>query len=187
VILAGSGLISGHVPSRIAVPTPLDCMSEGAISPVSSDASGRVRARAEARLQRVEPTGAGVRPLDDRGIVLRLAERSVDDAQVRTSPGDAIAAHALGVRERVVTLKTAPNAPLLMRIVRTPYALPTTRGRRLNLMDRTRTERPERLGRPGLAWTSFRVGRLFRSPLRSVEHGMPQRLHPRRPAGEVAP
>jgi hypothetical protein len=155
-------------------------MSHDASSPASApDRSGLVRARVELRLRE---SRSAVRPLDDRGIVLRLAQRAVDDTPVRREPGADVSAHALGVRDRVVSVKPAPNAPLLMRIVRTPYALAPGRARRLSLLDRTPPERPEPLGRPGRAWTENRAGALFRSPLRSVEHGLPQRLRPRRPA-----
>lgn len=146
--------------------------------PPETDRSGRVRARAEVRLRE---SASQVRPLDHRSLVLRLAERAADEPPVRPSPGDLVAAHALGVRVRVVSVKPAPNAPLLMRIVRTPYAHAPAAGKRILVFERPSTERPERLGRPGEAWTTARPGALFRSPLRSVEHGLPDRLRPRRP------
>jgi hypothetical protein len=129
--------------------------------------------------------------MDDRAIVLRLGDRTKDDRVPHATPGDNLSANALSmregaVRERVITLKAGPNAPLLMRIVRSPYALAVTAGKRVQLLERTRTEAPTPLGRPGAEWRASRPGRLFRSPLR-IAHGMPERMRPRKPTSQVAP
>lgn len=156
-------------------------MPRGTIPAPDPDESGRVRARAEARLRggTVRTPGAGTTPMDDRAFVSKLTARATSDAIERSVPGDRLSAAALGVRERRVTLQPAPNAPLLMRIVRTPYALDPVRPRRSAAWDRPSWDRPEPLPRPGLEWTANRPGRLFRSPLR-IEHGLPRRLRPRR-------
>lgn len=155
-------------------------MSRGTIPAPAPEETGRVRARAEARLRgtSVRTPGAATQAMDDRAFVHKLAARSVDDTPERVAPGDRLSAGALGVRIRKVSLQAGPNSPLLMRIVRTPYALEPARARRSPAWDRPRTERPERLGRPGEAWRSSRAGRLFRSPLR-IEHGLPVRLRTR--------
>jgi hypothetical protein len=123
-------------------------------------------------------------------MAVRIGARSSEDAVVhtgsllRTMPGELLAASALGVRVRTAGLaRPEPNAPLLMRIVRTPYALEAGRPRRSEPWERTADRKLHPRRRPGAEWRSFRPGSLFRSPLR-IEHGLPLRARAMRKLGE---
>jgi hypothetical protein len=76
-------------------------------------------------------------------------------------------------------VKPGPYAPLLMRIVRYPFALqPGATVRSPAREPRAAVER-ETLGRPGAAWRELRADLAFRNPVRSIAHRPEPRPRPK--------
>lgn len=113
-----------------------------------------LRHRALARLHRHVPHVVGT---DERVLATRLGDRTTDP-----SPGPKVAGEAVRVRDEVHERalrgpEPGPNAPLLIRLVRSPYALhPVHAGRRPN----TQRAHPSE-GRPTLAETVSRTSEWF--------------------------
>lgn len=150
------------------------------------------RSRAEARLSRPVPDLAW---WDSREPARRVADRDRPLPEPRPIPGDALCAHPDTIRE--LKLKTparpAPNAPLLMRVVRTPFALDPGKVARLRLVEPygstgSAARRPwepeprEELVRPGLAWREA-MASIGERPMRSITHRPERRPRPFRRAG----
>lgn len=92
------------------------------------------RHRALARLHRHVPH---VSAPDERPLSGRVGDRATEDANDRVLAGESLAVRTEVVDKRLRTVTAGPNAPLMIRLVRHPYALhPVKPGRRPD------TERP---------------------------------------------
>lgn len=150
------------------------------------------RSRADARFTRHVPDfshwerrepGARLSGRDERAL---LAADGPSASLWRRTEG----AVSLDVRRSRIRVEAAPNAPLLMRLVRTPFALGPARHAKVVV---PRREPPAELDPVALA-AERHPGRAFgdllrelrsTSPLRAIEHGLPTRLRPRRSAPET--
>ena len=65
----------------------------------------------------------GERAVRDRSVVVALAKRDKPLANTRSVPGESMKLRTCEITYRRVWLEPGPNAPLLKRIVKYPYAL----------------------------------------------------------------
>lgn len=86
------------------------------------------RERAAARLSR---STFGWSEWDGRLPTYRLAARSETPGDVRPAPSDSLTRREVTVK-KIATAQVGPHAPLLKRVIRTPYALETTRAARVD-------------------------------------------------------
>lgn len=106
-----------------------------------------VRLRAQARLDRHVPDFAR---WDTREPGHHVALRDAAPPPARRAPSDGLPAHTAATRELRLKqpARPTPNAPLLMRVVRTPFALEPVRTTRRKLLEPRERVQREPLARP---------------------------------------
>ena len=122
------------------------------------------------RLERRHP-GEGKGEL--RPVEQRLLGRSRPQKEERVIPGSSLRKRDAKVRKVRRTANPRPNAPLLKRIVRYPYRLETTSGRRFQLFEPAISERQR-------VESSAPAMRLAREACGRVTTGNPLRTYPTR-------
>ena len=139
------------------------------------------RERARARLQRRTPS-ATLR--SDREPSVRLAERQADSRPEHRSPGDTVRIPSETKLRALRSADVGPNAPLLIRLVRHPFALQTARpnrvdsGRHADPADRSREPYPEVLNEARELLGSLRDPEGFHGPLDGLVDRPEHRPHP---------
>jgi hypothetical protein len=135
------------------------------------------RSRAEARLSRPVPDFAG---WESREPAHRVAGRDRPLPDPRPAPGDELHVHTDAVRELKLRDpgRPAPNAPLLMRVVRTPFALDPVKVAKVRLIEPYEPPPREKLGRPGEAWREAMTSLHEPGPMRAIAHRPEPRPRP---------
>ena len=135
------------------------------------------RSRAEARLARTVPDFSDC---ESREPARRLAGRDRPAPEPRPAPGQGLHVHTDAIREMKLRTpaRPTPNAPLLMRVVRTPFALERARLVRRRLIEPFENPPREQLGRPGVAWRTAMADLGAPSPMRAIVHRPEPRPRP---------
>ncbi len=114
---------------------------------------------------------------DQRETGRRLHERWAPEPTPRPMVGERLAGARAKADGAVRELKPkqpvrpGPNAPLLMRIVRSPYALHPVKHVRATIRDLSVVPEPrEILGQPGRAWRELRAELSMPNPIRAFPH-----------------
>lgn len=135
------------------------------------------RHRAQARLARHVPA---LPESSERLPVRRLAQREDEGERTRRIPGETVRVQAEIQVKPLRTVRPEPNAPLLIRLVRNPYALDT--GRSVRVPNESR-DRPSVLDREPFPNPSAEVAELrdamkVARPMREIVHHPVLRPHP---------
>lgn len=120
-------------------------------------------------------------PDDERGLHRRLVGReSLGDRAERPAVGSSLPERSdeIRVAKSAATVRPAPNAPLLMRLVRTPFELAPVRPVRQTVIEPAEPRVRERLGRPTDALTEARREAAAIHPIDAFPHRPEFRPHP---------
>lgn len=114
--------------------------------------------------------------------VHRLGQRWVEEPPPRPAPGDRLGVHPDAVRklEPKEPVRPEPNAPLLKRIVRSPYGMGPAQVVRVTIREESPTAEPRQpLERPTAAYRELLADLTPKSPMRSSPHRPEPRPRPR--------
>lgn len=119
---------------------------------------------------------------EEREPVHRLHERWGEEPTPRPVPGDRLTVHPDAIRELKPKqpVRPEPNAPLLKRVVRSPYAMsPTAVVRVTGRPARPGSEPLPRIEDPTAGYRELREAMRLENPIRSAPHRPEPRPRPR--------